>query len=608
MSILWSCQNVGKFYPMATLFEDVSFFIEDRECIGLVGPNGSGKSTLLKIMAGLEQADFGTTTERKGIRKSYLPQDPVFDSECRLYDELEKVLVLDGVEEHEHLARIKITLGRFGFLDPEVPLKTLSGGMFKRLALARALVTEPDLLLLDEPTNHLDIEGILLLEELLRKAPFSFIVTSHDRYFLQNSVKRMTELSRSYPGGIFSVKGDYVDFLAKKEQFLREQSVREEVLANKYRRELEWLRRGPKARTTKSSARIQSAELLKAELDSVRSRNISSDVQIDFAGTGRKTKKLVTVKHISKSFGNRSLFEDLSLVLSPGVRIGLLGLNGSGKSTLLKILKKELEPDRGTVDYAESLHVVYFDQLREQLNLDSTLKRELAPEGDSVIFRGRLLHVVSYAKRFLFSPEQLDTPVKKLSGGERARLLVARLMLRPADVLLLDEPTNDLDISSLDALEENLLEFPGAVVLVTHDRYLLDRISTVILALDGAGKIETFADVTQWTNLTEQRQREKERAQNSSDRSPAQKEIWDQSTSTSKTKRLTYNEQREWDTMERKIEVGEKEIERCRKAIQDPTIASDASRLQEAYLALSKIEREVETLYVRWAELEAKLR
>lgn len=587
---------------MATLFEDIAFSIEERERIGLVGPNGSGKSTLLKIMAGLEQADFGTTTERKGIRKSYLSQDPVFNREYRLCDELEKALMSEGIEEHERPARIKITLGRFGFLDPEARVKTLSGGMFKRLALARALVTEPDFLLLDEPTNHLDIEGILLLEDILRKPPFTFIVTSHDRYFLQNTVSRMAELSRSFPGGIFSVKGDYTDFLAKKEQFLREQSVREEVLANKYRRELEWLRRGPKARATKSGARIQSAEQLKSDLDSVRNRNLNVDVQIDFTGTGRKTKKLVALKEVSKSFGERPIIKDLNLVLSPGLRIGLLGLNGSGKSTLLKMLAKELEPDQGSVDYADALQSVYFDQMREQLNLDSTLRKELAPEGDSVIFQGRLLHIVSYIKRFQFSPEQLDTPVRKLSGGERARLLIARLMLRPADVLLLDEPTNDLDITSLDALEENLLEFSGAVVLVTHDRYLLDRVSTVILALDGSGKIETFADVTQWTKIMT----EIEKRTHTKKVTLAEK--GENAVSVPLRKRLTYNEQREWDSMERKIEAGEKELERCQKDVHDPTISCDASRLHEAYAALNKVEKEVEMLYVRWAELEKKIR
>lgn len=607
MSILWSCQGLGKSYPSGVLFNNIALSIEDGTRTGLMGPNGAGKSTLLKIMAGIEAPDTGAIAPRRGMKVVYLPQIPVMSGAETVNDEVVEFLRERGVSEVERHTRAQILLSRFGFLRPDIPVRGLSGGLLKRLALVRVLACEPDLLLLDEPTNHLDIEGILILEDLLSEGSFAAVVASHDRYFLQNTTRHTVELSRVYSGGLLSVPGNYGAFLERKSQYLAEQEQREEVLANKMRRELEWLHRGAKARTTKQSARIQNAETLKQEFLAVQERNAAERTsRVEFDGTGRKTKKLMEVRHLAKSLGDRCLFRGLNFIVSPRLRIGLLGLNGSGKTTLLKTLAGEIAPDEGTIKNADGLRVVYFDQLRERLDPADSLRRVLAPHSDSVVYRDRLLHVVSYAKHFLFRPEQLDVPVGKLSGGEQARLLIARLMLQPADVLLLDEPTNDLDLGTLEALEDNLLDFPGAIVLVTHDRYLLDRVSTVIMALDGKGGVTHYADFDQW------RKNEKNRAsaKNSLDnaRSAGQQKPLSSESRTRQKKRLSYLEQREWDAMEQRIAEAEAEVARCSEAVHDPAIAANATQLAEAYALLKVKEKDVETLYARWAELEAKVR
>lgn len=316
---------------------------------------------------------------------------------------------------------------------------------------------------------------------------------SHDRYFLENCTNRIVELGPQYPEGYIKIDGNYSEFLRRKQSFLEGQANHEAALANRMRRELEWLSRGPKARSTKAKYRKDDAQRLQEELQQVRQRNSQNKtVNIDFSGTERKTKKLLELKGIKKSLGNKILFEDVNLILSPGVRLGLLGRNGTGKSTLLHILQGNLEADSGQIKKAEAVKIVLFDQKREQLNLDHSLRKALSPAGDSVVYRGQSIHVNGWAKRFLFRPDQLETPIGKLSGGEQARILIARLMLQPADILLLDEPTNDLDIPSLEILEESLIDFPGSIVLVTHDRYLLDQVTNRILGLDGEGGVYNF--------------------------------------------------------------------------------------------------------------------
>jgi ATP-binding cassette subfamily F protein uup len=597
MALIESCSGISKSFGSRLLFENISLGVSEGERLGLIGPNGSGKSTLLKILSGRLDPDSGTISMRRNTRVGYVPQQAVFPEDQAAADVIAQAIAGERLDDLERAARINQTLGRAGFTDGDVRTTALSGGWKRRLAIARELALQPDLLFLDEPTNHLDLEGILWLERLLNSAPFASVVVSHDRYFLDNVVNDMAEIDRVYPEGIFRVDGSYSGFLEKKEEFLRAQSSRQESLANKVRREVEWLRRGPKARTGKSRARIDEAGRLIRELSDLEQRGVKGTAQIDFSATERRTKRLLTVEGVSKEMGGRTLFRDLDFTLTPGARLGLLGLNGTGKTTLLRILNGEIEPDAGRVERAAALRVVYFDQAREQLDVAETLREGLGAHGDTVIFRDRPIHVAGWAKRFLFDSGQLDRPVGSLSGGEQARVLIARLMLQPADLLLMDEPTNDLDIPTLEVLEDSLTEFPGALVLVTHDRYLLDRVSTAVLGLDGQGGAQLFADYWQWEQaqlLAKPTKQEKPAAEAPQRQSAPAK------------KKLSYLEAREWEQMEARILAAEQQLAAVRAEMQSPDVVSDAVRLNDCYTRMQSAEAAVETLYARWAELEQK--
>ena len=592
-SLLLSCEAVTKAYGTRVLFEELTLGLFEGDQVGLVGPNGSGKSTLLKILAGLESPDRGSRSVRGGIRIGYVPQDPALP----LGVTIEGVIAaaLTGVDESDRPGRIALALGRGGFADGYAAVDSLSGGWRKRLAITRALAAEPDVLLMDEPTNHLDVEGILWLEGLLAERARAVLIVSHDRYFLEHVATRMLELNRAYPAGLFQTDGRYSDFLARRDDFLRGQAAYEESLANTVRREIEWLRRGAKARSTKAKGRIKEAGRLIAELDDARARAAGAPAGIDFTSSQRRTRRLLVARALTKSLGGRSLIRDLDLTITPGMRIGLVGPNGSGKTTLLNLLAGTLAPDAGEIVRADALRVVRFEQQRLGLDPEQSLRRALAPEGDAVIFQGRSVHVASWAKRFLFRSEQLEVPVGRLSGGEQARILIARLMCEPADLLILDEPTNDLDIPTLEVLENSLAEFDGGLVLVTHDRFMLERVSTVILTLDGEGGAETYADYAQW----EAARASRAAAPRAGTGAPPARER-------PRAKRLGYLEQREWEGMERAILDAETALAACRRAAEDPSIASDPAELEKRYTALETARAAVAQLYDRWTELETK--
>ncbi len=603
-TILLSCESITKSYGVKPLFSDLSVALAEGDHVGLVGPNGSGKSTLLKIMAGLEEPDEGTRSMRRQLRVGYVPQEPLFGGAHTIEEVLAQVLIDEGLDPHEHSDRTATALSLGEFPAADQSTASLSGGWKKRLAIVRSLMLEPDVLLMDEPTNHLDVEGILWLERLLRAESRAFLVVSHDRRFLEAVTSRMIEINRSYPNGAFEAKGNYSDFLEQRDAALHAQANYEASLANRVRREVEWLRRGPKARTTKAKSRIDSAGRLIEELSSAESRKDPGTAGINFTSSGRRSKQLVETTQLSKSLGGRPIVTNLDLLLGPGQRIGLLGPNGSGKSTLLKLIDGTLKPDSGTVTRADKLRVVTFEQHRESLDQGISLRRALTPYGDSVVYQDREVHLVSWAKRFLFRSEQLDLPVSRLSGGEQARLLIARLMLQPADLLILDEPTNDLDIPTLDVLEDSLVEFPGALMLVTHDRWLLDRVSTILLALDGTGQTEWFADYAQWESAQERKAAEEIRASNSRPSKASRSE----SDSAPKAKKtgLSYREQKEWAKMEQRILQAEETIATCQAAVEDPAVASNATALQERSAALEAAKTAAERLYARWTELEGK--
>ncbi len=594
-SVLLSCEAISKAYGLQSLFSGLSFALSEGDRVGLVGPNGSGKSTFLKILAGVESPDSGTRAVRRLARIGYVPQDPVFPDEITVEEVMRTALVDDPREDFEKTSQIAMTLGRAGFTDFQQIATTLSGGWQKRLAIARELVKAPAILLMDEPTNHLDVEGILWLEELLQVEPLAYLVISHDRYFLENVSTRVLELNRMYPQGLFESAGRYSDFLVKRDEALRNQAAYQESLANTVRREIDWLRHGAKARTTKAQARIKEAGRRIQELADIKTRTVQEAVGIDFTSSERKSKKLLVARQLSKTFGDKRVLDGVDVILTPGVRLGLIGPNGSGKTTLLQLLVGKMTPDSGEIERADGLQIVYFDQNREALDPTLTLKRALVPQGDTVIYRDRPIHVASWAKRFLFRTDHLEMPVSRLSGGEQARILIARLMLRPADLLILDEPTNDLDIPTLEVLEESLLDFPGALVLVTHDRFLLDRVSTTLLGLDEAGRGTFFADFSQW-----------QAAQKLVTPAPGVVPPKAPRREVKRGPSLTSREKREWEEMEGRILEAEERLAACQRAVDDPTIASDPVALQERYAALEVARGAVDTLYARWAELEEK--
>ena len=599
MPPLINAQGLCKAYGATTLFQEISFTVSDGDRICLIGPNGSGKSTLLRILFGEIEPDNVEVALRKRTKLSYVTQASEFEPGATARSVVARALERSSVPEAEHEGRLVETLGRAGFERFDSEAATLSGGWRKRLAIAEGLVQSPDVLLLDEPTNHLDIEGIEWLESLLQNASFACVVVSHDRYFLENVGSTTVELNRAYPDGLLRVPGNYTDFLEKKEEFLHAQEKRQESLENRVRNEIEWLRRGAKARTRKAKARIDNANQLISELADLNSLSRIASARIDFSATDRKSKRLIELEQVACAIEGRTLFERLDFTITAGKRVGLVGPNGSGKTTLLRLLRGEIAPSSGETRKADFLKVVYFDQNRV-LDADVTLRRALAPESDSVVYQDRVIHVASWAARFLFTGEQLNQSVGRLSGGERARVLIAQLMLQPADVLLLDEPTNDLDIPTLEILEESLLEYRGALVLVTHDRYMLDRVSNVVLGLDGMGQAECFADYSQWEIWQAERKQalrspaKAEPAQTPKPQSPETK------------KKLSYMEAREYSTLEERISQAEETLHAAREAAEDPAIASDAPQLLRAHQELEQAQRAVDDLYARWAELEEK--
>ncbi|NNN05612.1 MAG: ABC-F family ATP-binding cassette domain-containing protein [Elusimicrobia bacterium] len=594
MPILLSCQKLSKSFGVRPLFEGLSFGLFDGERTGMIGPNGAGKSTLLRILAGLETPDEGELSLRRGLRTGYLAQQDRFedaDGALSVAEAAAAALHGLGLEDYEVDMRVEAGLSEAGFRDGAQKVSALSGGWRKRLAILAQVIREPDLLLLDEPTNHLDLEGVLWLERFLAGVRFPFLVVTHDRRFLQRSCNRIIELNKRYEDGHFSSAGHYADFLEKRAALFSEQETRQDKLQNTMLGEIAWLRKGPKARSTKQQARIDRAGNMIEDLAELKHRNAQGrSVDIDFIGSERRSQSLVRAVKIEKSLGGRRLFGPLDLMLGPGDKLGLLGENGSGKSTLLKILAGQLAPDCGELKQADRLRVVTFDQHREQLNLEQPLRKALCPIGEHVEYKGSRIHVFSWAERFLFRKEQMDMPLRLLSGGEQSRVLIAGLMRQSADLLLLDEPTNDLDLQSLEVLENSMQDFPGALVLVTHDRYLLDRVSREILALDGRGGARFYAELSQWETW----------------KAAQVEEPLEPAPAPAAAPSLTPAEAKELRRMEADIRAADEKAAAAKLALEDPAVAADAAELRARHEKWEAAQAAAAKLFARWEELEAR--
>jgi ATP-binding cassette subfamily F protein uup len=602
--LLLTCQNLSKTYNLKPVFTDINLSVQSGDHIGIIGPNGAGKSTLLKIMAGLEQEDKGLVTRKRGLAMSYCAQSRQYETNDTVMSVVERASSSNSGHSVV-FGSLESLLNNAGFADFDATARSLSGGWQKRLALCETLATGAELLIFDEPTNHLDLEGIEWLQGLIQPARITTIVVTHDRYFLEEVCTSIIEINSIFPNGFFKSEGGYGKFMEHKALFVEGQRSQAASSANKLREETAWLRRGAQARSTKQQARIKSALELKDFVESSQERTRRQAVQFSFVSSDRKTKQLIEVTALSKGLGGKQLIQDLSFTLSPGMRLGLAGPNGSGKSTLIKMLMGTLPPDEGTLRRANDLKIIYYDQERQSLGSAASVKRLLAPESDSVVFNGRSLHISSYAKMFGFRFDQLDTALEKLSGGERARLLIARLLLQPADVLILDEPTNDLDIETLEVLEQSLLDFKGAVILVTHDRYLMDRVATGILGLLGDGQCMFFADSSQYA-VGE--------AQARSERLPPSKKSKAQALSSAEKNtetapkqkiKLSYKDQRDFDSIEKQIQNAEKALAQATALLATPEIADSSTKLTEQCHIVENAQAEVDRLYARWSELEA---
>ncbi|MBC7835352.1 MAG: ABC-F family ATP-binding cassette domain-containing protein [Phycisphaerales bacterium] len=596
--------------------------------LGLIGPNGAGKSTLLKLLAGEEQPDEGIIETEAGLRAVYVPQQDAYPGELTSREvvveaAIEGLETADGVGDHHEAELLaEMVMARVGFDDTHAATSAgeLSGGWRKRLSIAEALCHgggEPDLLLLDEPTNHLDLEGIEWLETFLKRSPgggkaTASVFVTHDRAFLESVATRIVELSPTYPQGVLAAGGNYTEFLRRKEEFLVGQARAEQAIANQVRTDLAWLARGPQGRRTKAKGRIEASYDRIDELAELRTRNASAAVggaRVEFGGTGRKTRKLLTAKGVAKSLGGRVLFRGVNLTIGAGDCVGLLGPNGSGKTTLIRVLTGELEPDDGSVSRSEPPpRVVVFSQHRQDFDPTTQLREALGPVGDHVQFQGRSMHITAWSRRFLFRDEQLAQEVGSLSGGELARVHVARLMLAPADVLVLDEPTNDLDIPTLETLEESLEEFPGAIVLVTHDRAMLRRLAMEVISLDGEGGAKSFASVDQALGERGARAAKQVEAKKKSRASAVQgRDGARGARSTSLVrKKLSYSEQREYDGIEARIQEAEARMAAAEARLGDPRVSDDHAKMGLACRELGEAQEAIAKLYSRWEELEGK--
>jgi ATP-binding cassette subfamily F protein uup len=641
---LYSIVDAQLAFGHVALLDHADFSLEAGERVGLIGRNGAGKSSLLKIVAGLMQPDDGLVTGQQGLSTVYVPQEPEFDPDASVFDAVASGLaqVRASLDEYDAVAhalastpegaehdallsrmntlqsaldtggawnwrtRVATTLAQLT-LDGEARIGALSGGMQKRVALAQALVVDPDVLLLDEPTNHLDFEGIRWLEELLVGSRAGLFFITHDRAFLDRVATRIVELDR---GRLLSYPGNFSAYQTRKAQQLEVERVENEKFDKLLAQEEVWIRKGVEARRTRSVGRI--ARLVDMREQRAERRNVQGNVKLD-VGQGERSGKIVAeLVNVSKRFGERLVVDRFTTTVMRGDKIGFIGPNGAGKTTLLKLILGGISPDEGTVRVGTNLQVAYFDQMRAQLDPDKSLADTISPGSDWIEVNGTRKHVMSYLGDFLFAPERARSPVKSLSGGERNRLLLARLFARPANVLVLDEPTNDLDIPTLELLEELLADYDGTVLLVSHDRAFLDNVVTSVIASEGAGQWREYVGgFTDWQTQSERAQRlAQEAAAKDAPKAAAPESAPKESASgrnAQRTVKLSFKEQRELEALPDTIAALEAEQKAIGAQLEDGSIfardAKEGARLTERYAA---IDDDLLAALERWEALEAK--
>lgn len=595
--MLIQCQELSKTYGSSPLFSNLSLVIDKGDKFGLLGANGSGKSTLLNILRQELSPDEGKVIKSRNLRIGFSSQDSHFHSEDSILTAAEKVAKKIGIAPHSIPTETSIALSLAGFSDFDQTIATLSGGWKKRLTIACATMGEPNILFLDEPTNHLDWDGILWLESFLKNKVPSWVMISHDRYLTNQTVNKILDIDSLYENKYRIYDSNYNKFVDQKNKFKIELSKQHESLKNKLRREDAWLNSGVKARTTKSKYRSDEAVKLKEIVNQSKQRLSNEDSQIEFDFSQRKTKKLIEIKNLSFSFENKQIISKLDLTISSQKRIGILGDNGVGKSCFFKLLNEELRPSEGSIIKAPELKIVYFDQSREGLKESNLLKTELCEHGDYVTYKNSSLHIASWGKKFGFTAEHLSKPVSKLSGGQRAKVLIAKLMLKKADILLLDEPTNDLDTNTIEILEEALLNFEGSILIISHDRYLLEKMCHTFLGFSQSRKnLLQYASPSQWIAEKEPSHEKKTTKKTSL---PDKNEI-------KSPKKLSYNEQHELKNIEAKIIEAEEKMSNLENDLENAQQSYTSQQIEPIYLEFDKVTKEVENLYKRWNELEEK--
>jgi ABC transport system ATP-binding/permease protein len=589
MNSLLSCHNIKKTFSSENLFENFSLNIQPKDHIGLLGPNGAGKSTLGKILAKQEEPDGGVVAYQKNLKVRYVSQQNVYDPKHSVIDVIKKRIGNETIDEHE----INRASSSLGFENLEQKVGNLSGGWLKKIEIAAALSGQSDLIIFDEPTNHLDLQSILWLEEQLQKSSFAWICISHDRYFIEKISSKIIEINSIYRDKFIVSNGSYQDFINNKSTYLAEQKNKHTNLKSKLKKERDWAAKSPKARSTKAKYRVDNVQVLEKDYTELQQQMQTKNYEFDFSKTTAQTKKLVEITNLSLQIGNKHLTQQTPLTFTLGQKISLLGLNGSGKSSLLKAIIKQLAIETGTIKLADNIKIVHFDQEKHITNPEQSLQEYLCETGDCVIYQGRQIHIESWRKKFGFSHSQLDSSMKKLSGGEKAKALIAKLILQPADLLLLDEPTNDLDIPTLEVLEESLKTFSGCLVLISHDRFLTNSVCNTFIGIDNNSNLNSYTEQNKWqediflpTKTTKPKNK---------------------SSTTKKNKKLSYKEQREYDGMEKQVEALETKIDILKK---DLEIASSTNNHQQLVTLSQELESnltKLDTLYNRWSDLEKNI-